>query len=164
MKLITLAFLIIILNASNTYPCFCVEKDLRDEYESAAEVFAGEVIDVKPDPNFKPEPMLSVDFDIFVLETRRRFIVRLKVLENFKSAFFYPKEVSLYSFTGVACSRLEFKQGEKYLVFASKAGEGMIAGGSCSGTKKLDEVSQHDLKQLRNGWFWNFSTVSSKDF
>jgi len=154
MKQTLIAFVFIILTASNAYPHFCVKKNLHDDYQSSAEVFAGEVIDVTPDPNFRPEPILSVHVNISHSETRKRFVVRFKVLEDFKSAFSYKKEMTLYVYGGTDWLQTEFRQGEKYLVFASKTDNGLITGGLCSGTRRLDDASQLELKQLRNGWFW----------
>lgn len=152
-------FSILMLGAAVTYPCSCVQISRRKEFRQADAIFAGRVIDISEDKSFAPpklsdskHPSESLARLQQMVDSQKRYIVRVKVEKKFKGVG--GREITFYTFqSDSSCSGVMYTEGERYLIYAYREGEGLRDGGLCSRTRRLDETSK-EYRELNSFWFW----------
>jgi len=144
-------FLLLCTNAA--YACTCLQTSHRKEFRHADAVFVGRVIEIAEDKSYVPPKLKSTVPASFqkLLDSQRRYLVRLKVQQKFKGDG--GKEITLSTYQSDSpCLAMSFSLGETYLVYAHRDEDSSLESGLCSRTRKFDESSK-DYNEAKSFWF-----------
>jgi hypothetical protein len=112
---------------TSAHACSCLTSPTKDRIANTPVVFMGRVTDIRPSEN-----------------SNHATAVTLRIEESYKG----PRESDLVIDTPINTCGIEFKTGEKYLVFAAPLNSGELSSDLCSGTRKFQDVTSEDMAEL----------------
>lgn len=121
----------LILSVQGAYACSCVPRSLEEKIAAAGFVFVGKVVGITEDTSQKRQPYES-----------RRYLVKLKIIENFKGA--KAGEINLVQYEikrRTSCPDWNLAAGKTYLIFANQTGKDIRHQVACSPTQRFDADS-----------------------
>jgi hypothetical protein len=151
MKLIIttiLIFTLCVLNAPLTFACSGEIQSHRRDFREARAIFIGRAAKIIAKPRV-PEGYASGEID---------YTVRFEIERRWKGA--RGSEVTILVHSPVTCSKFNFQEGQRYLVYAF--GRDLVSTTIFTRSRPIereDEETHKDMRELNSFWFRAWSRI-----
>lgn len=121
------------------HSCSCVKMTFEQRFAQTGYIFVGKVIEIREDTVIKRKSY-----------ERRKYVVKLQVIENFKGA--KGNQINLVQYEtsgGSSCPNWTMQEGETYLIYGGRNGKEIFYDVACSPTQRFDTNSSIYTKLIK---------------